>query len=75
MKRVRIPWQGDSPLYFPGGVIHFKDDVSIEPVPEQLLRRLLAIYGNQIEVINDETGTEDKEASADTPSKRSRKKP
>jgi hypothetical protein len=74
MKRVRIPWQGDSPLYFPGGVINFKDGVSVEPVPEQLLRRLIAIYGNQIEVIEDETGTEDKEASADTPARRSRKK-
>jgi hypothetical protein len=75
MKRVKIPWQGDSPLYFPGGVINFKDGVSIEPVPEQLLRRLIAIYGNKIEVIDDEGGTEDKETPADTPTRRSRKKP
>ena len=74
MKRVRIPWQKDSPLYFPGGVIHFKDGVSVEPVPEQLLRRLIAIYGNQIEVIEDESGTEDKEAPTDTPARRNRKK-
>jgi hypothetical protein len=74
MKRVRIPWQGDSPLYFPGGVIHFKDGVSIEPVPEQLLRRLIAIYGKQIEVIEDEDRTGDKETPADTPTRRSRKK-
>ncbi|MFZ8784993.1 hypothetical protein [Thermocrinis sp.] len=75
MKRVRIPWQGDSPLYFPGGVIDFKDGVSVEPVPEQLLRRLLAIYGNKIEVIEDEDRTKDQETPADTASKRSRKKP
>jgi hypothetical protein len=73
--RVKIPWQGDSPLHFPGGVIHFKDGVSVEPVPEQLLRRLIAIYGNQIEVIEDANRTEDKETPADTPSKRNRKKP
>jgi hypothetical protein len=72
--RVKIPWQGDSPLYFPGGVINFKNGVSVEPVPEHLLRRLLAIYGNKIEVIEDEGGTEDKETPTDTPSKRSRKK-
>ncbi|BAI69374.1 hypothetical protein [Hydrogenobacter thermophilus] len=74
MKRVKIPWQGNSPLYFPGGVINFKDGVSVDPVPEQLLRRLLAIYGNQIEVIDDEDRTEDQEAPADTTNKRSRKK-
>jgi hypothetical protein len=74
MKRVKIPWQGDSPLYFPGGVINFKDGVSVEPVPEQLLRRLIAIYGNKIEVIDDEGGTKDQEAPADTPARRSRKK-
>jgi len=74
MKRVKIPWQGDSPLYFPGGVINFKDGVSIDPVPEQLLRRLIAIYGNQIEVIEDEDRTEGQEAPADTPARRSRKK-
>jgi hypothetical protein len=74
MKRVKIPWQGDGPLYFPGGVINFKNGVSIEPVPEQLLRRLIAIYGNQIEVIGDESGTEDKETPTDTPTRRSRKK-
>jgi hypothetical protein len=74
MKRVKAPWQGDSPLHFPGGVINFKDGVSVEPVPEQLLRRLIAIYGNKIEVIEDEDRTEDKEAPADTASKRSRKK-
>jgi hypothetical protein len=74
MKRVRIPWQGDSPLYFPGGVINFKDGVSVDPVPEQLLRRLIAIYGNQIEVIEDANRTEDKETPADTPARRSRKK-
>jgi hypothetical protein len=73
--RVKIPWQGDSPLYFPGGVIHFKDGVSVDPVPEQLLRRLLAIYGNQIEVIEDENRTEDKETPTDTSTRRSRKKP
>jgi hypothetical protein len=75
MKRVKIPWQGNSPLHFPGGVINFKDGVSVDPVPEQLLRRLLAIYGNQIEVIEDANRTEDKETPADTPTRRSRKKP
>ncbi len=74
MKRVKIPWQGNSPLYFPGGAINFKDGVSVDPVPEQLLRRLLAIYGNQIEVIDDEDRAEDQEAPADTTNKRSRKK-
>jgi hypothetical protein len=74
MKRVRIPWQGDSPLYFPGGVINFKNGVSVDPVPEPLLRRLLAIYGNQIEVLEDEDRTENQETPADTPSKRGRKK-
>jgi hypothetical protein len=73
--RVKIPWQGNSPLYYPGGVIHFKGGVSVDPVPEQLLRRLLAIYGNQIEVVEDENRTEDKETPADTPTRRSRKKP
>jgi len=74
MKRVKIPWQGDSPLYFPGGVINFKDGVSVEPVPEHLLRRLIAIYGNQIEVIEDEGRTEDQETPADTTTRRSRKR-
>jgi len=74
MKRVRIAWQGDSPLYFPGGVIHFKGGVSVDPVPEQLLRRLLAIYGNQVEVVEDEDRTADKETPADTTGKRGRKK-
>jgi hypothetical protein len=74
MKRVRIPWQGDSPLYFPGGVINFKDGVSVDPLPEQLLRRLLAIYGNQIEVIDDEDRPADQETPADTTARRSRKK-
>jgi hypothetical protein len=74
MKRVKIPWQGDSPLYFPGGVINFKDGVSVDPVPEHLLRRLIAIYGNKIEVIDDEGGTKDQETPTDTPTRRSRKK-
>jgi hypothetical protein len=72
--RVKIPWQGDSPLYFPGGVINFKDGVSVDPVPEHLLRRLIAIYGNKIEVIDDEGGTKDQETPTDTPTRRSRKK-
>jgi hypothetical protein len=75
MKRVKIPWQGDSPIFYPGGVINFKDGVSVEPVPEQLLRRLIAIYGNQIEVIEDEDRTKDQETPTDTPTRRGRKKP
>ncbi|MEM3426728.1 hypothetical protein [Hydrogenobacter thermophilus] len=59
MAKIRIPWQGDSPLLTPYGVYEFKDGVSVSDVDERVIRRLKAIYGDKVEVI-DESGDTDK---------------
>ncbi|QWK19742.1 MAG: hypothetical protein KNN13_09770 [Hydrogenobacter thermophilus] len=55
MVKVKIPWQGDTPLHTPRGVYHFKDGIG--EVDEETYRRLRAIYGDKIEVVDEDQDT------------------
>jgi len=52
MKKVRIPWQENSPLHTPRGVYEFQDGIGY--VDDETCQRLLAIYGDKIEVLEDD---------------------
>ena len=68
-----MPWQGDHPLHTPYGTFHFKAGVSLSPLPEKVIARLQAIYGNKVEVL-DENRAEDQKTSTNSERKRVRKK-
>jgi len=57
MKKVRIPWQENSPLHTPRGVYEFQDGIGY--VDDETCQRLLAIYGDKIEVLDDKNNTEE----------------
>lgn len=61
MVKVKIPWQGDSPLHTPRGVYEFKDGIG--EVDEETFKRLRAIYGDKVEVIDED---KDKETAENT---------